>query len=75
LALAGRFDASRTILLRALQLAPDDARTHFNLGLLEARRGNRDGAIRHFDSALRLDPSNAETAAALREARATAPLR
>ena len=34
-----------------------------------------DKRIRHFDSALRLDPSNAETAAALREARATAPLR
>ena len=73
LALAGRFEASRATLSRALDLAPDDARTHFNLGLLEARRGNRDGAIQHFDSAVRLDPSNAEAAAALREARAAAP--
>jgi hypothetical protein len=43
--------------------------------LLEARLGNRDGAIHHFDAALRLDPFNAETAAALREARAVGPSR
>jgi Flp pilus assembly protein TadD len=53
-----------------VSLRPDDAQVHFNLGLLEARRGRRAEAIQHFESALRLDPSNTETAAALDEARA-----
>jgi hypothetical protein len=67
----GRAQArSPAVLERSVRLQPANAQAHFNLGLLAAARGQAADAIRHFEEALRLDPDNKETAAALAEVRA-----
>jgi cytochrome c-type biogenesis protein CcmH/NrfG len=68
--MAGRRREARAVLERSVRLQPANAQAHFNLGLLAAARGQAADAIRHFEEALRLDPDNKETAAALAEVRA-----
>ena len=41
-----------------LRLSPDDANTHFNLGIVLQRKGDLEGAERSFRSALRLNPDD-----------------
>jgi len=58
---------------RALQLSPDSADAHYLMGAVCFRLGGRehlDQAIEHFSEALRLRPSFAEAAQALRASRA-----
>jgi predicted negative regulator of RcsB-dependent stress response len=43
------------------------------LGDLLARKGDRDGAIREYQAALKIDPQNAAAAAGLQELQAGAP--
>jgi Flp pilus assembly protein TadD len=56
---AGNFAVAADALERALQLAPDNAATHSNLGIVRAQRGDRSGAIEAFKRAVELDPANA----------------
>ncbi|MCX6915484.1 MAG: tetratricopeptide repeat protein, partial [Verrucomicrobia bacterium] len=44
----------------AVRLRPDDANAHYNLGVAPNKQGQMDEAIRQFQEALRLKPSNAE---------------
>ena len=44
-----------------LRLSPDDANTHFNLGIVLQSKGDLEGAERSYRSALRLSPDNANT--------------
>jgi tetratricopeptide (TPR) repeat protein len=43
---------------RALQLTPDNAQMHNNLGVLLLRKGEVDAAIHHFSEAVRIDPND-----------------
>lgn len=52
--------AAETYFSRALQAAPDDARTHFNLGLHYLRRGEWELALRSLQRALALDSRDTE---------------
>jgi tetratricopeptide (TPR) repeat protein len=58
---------------RALQLDPDFAEAHFNLGNLLLRTGRRNDAIAHFESAVRLKPDFAEAHTNLGSALITQP--
>jgi tetratricopeptide (TPR) repeat protein len=61
-----RYDQATEILQRAADLAPDDARVHYNLGNMHARQavdgrelvnyGYADAALRAYRRAIRLDP-------------------
>jgi tetratricopeptide (TPR) repeat protein len=46
---------------RAVELDPDFADAHCNLGAVFYNRGERDDARRHFERCLRLDPSHVES--------------
>lgn len=49
--------------------APDDAGSHYAAGFAESRHGRPEAAARHFRTAARLDPSDADYASAARQAR------
>jgi Flp pilus assembly protein TadD/TolB-like protein len=51
---------AETYFSRALQLDPQDARIHFNLGLHYVRRGDWELALRSLQRALALDPRDTE---------------
>ena len=46
---------------QALQIKPDHARAHYNLGKVLMRQGNLKEAINHFSKALRITPRDAGT--------------
>jgi O-antigen ligase/Flp pilus assembly protein TadD len=50
------FPQAEAALRHAVELAPYDARSHFNLGYLDVRRGRMAEARRHFEEALRRNP-------------------
>jgi tetratricopeptide (TPR) repeat protein len=60
LAERGRYDASVTEWKKALQLNPDDAKAHNNLGRVLAAKGDIDEAVEHWQRALQLNPDYAE---------------
>jgi predicted TPR repeat methyltransferase len=55
-----RFAEARTLLERARALAPDDARIHYNLGLLFSDLGQARDALAAFDASLHLNPDDAK---------------
>jgi len=58
-AAGGRLDDARVAYERALTTSPESAFLHRELGIVERRRGNADGALGHFRRALELEPSDA----------------
>ena len=58
----GEPDKAQAALQRAVALAPDDAPSHYNLGLLLAERKDMAGAEKHLRAALASDPAMAEAA-------------
>jgi hypothetical protein len=65
-------DAERAFLL-ALQVAPDAARVHNNLGYHLLRSGRASEALQHLERAHELDPLDTQLAANLALARSSAP--
>ena len=57
---AGRWDDASAHLRRSLELNPQSASTHYNLGYAMARRGQANEAVAEFREALRLDPDYAQ---------------
>jgi predicted TPR repeat methyltransferase len=55
-----RFAEARSTLERARSLAPNDARIHYNLGLLFSDLGQAADALLAYDAALRLDRDDAK---------------
>ncbi|MCK4373808.1 MAG: tetratricopeptide repeat protein, partial [Candidatus Brocadiae bacterium] len=53
---------------RALEIAPDSAKNHFNLGIALAARGELDRASEHFHQALRIQPDHEAAQSALARA-------
>jgi len=53
----GRFDTAELYYQRALQMAPEDAYVHFNLGRLYVEWQQWDKAIEHGETAYALDPT------------------
>jgi tetratricopeptide (TPR) repeat protein len=53
-------DASIRRHLVSLNSNPEDARVHYQLGLIHLKRRNPDAACRHFDSARRIDAGHSE---------------
>jgi tetratricopeptide (TPR) repeat protein len=59
-ALSGRNDDEGVrVLRRAVDLAPADAEAHYNFALALASAGDGSGAVREFESAIRLKPNHA----------------
>ncbi len=52
----GRFKEARVRLTEALELEPENVRAHTHLGDTALKEGHRDEAIRHYETALRLQP-------------------
>jgi Flp pilus assembly protein TadD len=69
-AMLRRFDEASAALEASLRINPANAQAHYNLGLIAASRHDMRRAVKEFEEASRLDPSNKDTAAALSEARA-----
>ena len=61
LILLHRYEQALQPAVRALELAPDLAASHFNLGAVLARTGHRDEGLVEFRRALALDPMDPET--------------
>ena len=55
---------------RALQIRPDFAEAHSNLGIALTSRGNLDEAMSHFQYAVHLEPQNAEFQQNLKQTKA-----
>jgi Flp pilus assembly protein TadD len=53
-------DEAITHFQKALQIKPDNAEAHYNLGNALLRKGSVDEAIIHFQKALQIKPNNAE---------------
>jgi Flp pilus assembly protein TadD len=51
------YPEAETVLQRALEIVPDDARLYNNLGMLARERGDLDAAREHFTQAVTLDPT------------------
>lgn len=56
---AGRYDEARRLLLRALELSPDDPLVHYRLGLLYGDLGRPADAIAAYETCIALAPDNA----------------
>ena len=64
LARMGRFRASIKPLQKAALARPDSAHAHIHLGESLASDGDSEGALRHFEAAVRLEPGDAGGTAA-----------
>ena len=53
----GRIDDAQPILEKTIQLEPEFAKPHEDLGALHLRREDAEEALHYFDEALRLDPN------------------
>ena len=58
-----QLDAAAVQFRLALELNPDHAAAHANLGSALAQQGAYDEALRQFDEALRIDPRHAAAGA------------
>jgi Tfp pilus assembly protein PilF len=56
----GKYSDAELHYKKILELKPDDALTHYNLGLTMLKTGKYDDAEKYFIDALRLDPQNFE---------------
>jgi tetratricopeptide (TPR) repeat protein len=54
-----KYEEAQELFERAATMLPDDVLPHNGLGLIHARRGNFDVAIREHEAALKLEPQNA----------------
>lgn len=54
---AGNPDVARSLILQALQLAPDDAKSHIQLGLIEDHERHWDAAITAYQHAAVIQPN------------------
>ena len=72
LAATGALDEAITEQQQSLKLKPDDADQWNNLGVMEARKGDRMQARSDFHHALELQPSNADAQANLQRLEPTA---
>ena len=70
----GQVDEAIAHYQKALEIKPDYAEAHNNLGLGLAGRGQFDEAIAHYRKALEIEPGNAEFCNNLAWLRATGPL-
>jgi tetratricopeptide (TPR) repeat protein len=46
--------------IKSIHLNPGDSASHFNLGLVDERLGDRLGAVARYDAAIRADPEDAD---------------
>ena len=53
----GEYDRCRSLILEAMGNNPDAAEPHNLLGVLLERKGDHEGAMRHFRAAAALDPT------------------
>jgi tetratricopeptide (TPR) repeat protein len=60
LAHKGQYEAAAAAWKNALQLSPDDARAHYNLGIALAQSGRFEEAVLHYRQALRANPEFGE---------------
>jgi len=56
---AGKLNEAIEQYKQALQLKPDYARAHVNLGVALIKLGKPEDAIRHYEEALRIEPDYA----------------
>jgi Flp pilus assembly protein TadD len=70
LRLHGDVQEATTYLQQAVDLKPDSAEAHNQLGLLEAQQGKLQSAIAQFQEALRLRPNDPLAQQSLRRAQA-----
>ena len=57
---AGDLEGAESVLRQAIALNPDLADAHFNLAIVQRRRGNRDAAIAEMRSVVQLHPGDFE---------------
>lgn len=69
---AERYADAELLIRNVIALQPDFSDPHHNLGLLFMVKGNPDEAVLCFETALRLNPNNADTLRKLEEARTAA---
>ena len=56
LAEAGQIDGAAALYRQMIDILPTDAKSHYNLATMLKRRGDLDGAMRHYQEAVRHDP-------------------
>ena len=54
-----RFSEAEVVLRRGLEVAPEDQRLHFRLGVVLDRMGQRQGSISQMEQVIELDPDDA----------------
>ncbi len=59
LAEAGQIERAAALYRQMIDILPQDAKSHYNLAMMLKRRGDPDGAMRHYQEAVRLDPGYA----------------
>jgi arylsulfatase A-like enzyme/Tfp pilus assembly protein PilF len=64
-----RFDEALGYAVRAVELAPNDANVHYNLGFMRIEQGQFREALHPLEQALRLDPQHAQARAQLERAK------
>jgi tetratricopeptide (TPR) repeat protein len=52
------YSESEAAFLQGLQIAPENVRIHFRLGVMYDKKGNREGAIREMKTVIQLDPEH-----------------
>jgi tetratricopeptide (TPR) repeat protein len=55
----GEIERAAVLYRQMIEILPQDAKAHYNLALMLKRRGDRDGAMTHYQEAFRLDPAYA----------------